>query len=336
MREVLLAKGVIPDSVEHVTQSLVRTSLRGTDSHGVNLFPHYCRAVDGGRVNKSPDISFEQTGPATGCLDADHAFGHHAGAVAMDHAVELAAATGMGAVATKNSTHFGAAAYFALRAAEKGFLGFAFTSADALVKAHGAKEAFFGTNPICFCAPMQDEDPLCLDMATSQVSWNRIKNARRTNESLAPGLAFDRDGDGVVDPHQARSLAPAGSYKGFGLGMMVDVLCALLADGPISKDIMAMYDTPIDARRLVPHLFMVIDIKRFVGVERFAERLQQMAARVRRMQPLEGSDGSVMVPGDPEKRCQRIRSRQGIPMDEEKFAEFLAVSPGFSEAVRAS
>jgi LDH2 family malate/lactate/ureidoglycolate dehydrogenase len=81
---------------------------------------------------------------------------------------------------------------------------------------------------------------------------------------------------------------------------------------------------------------MVVDVKRFVGVERFAARLQQMAARVRRMQPLEGGEGSVMVPGDPEKRCHRIRSRQGIPMDEDKFAEFLAVSPDFSEAVRAS
>ena len=66
MREVLLARRVAADSVEHLTRSLISTSLRGTDSHGINLFPHYCRAVDGGRINKSPEMVFERTAPAPG------------------------------------------------------------------------------------------------------------------------------------------------------------------------------------------------------------------------------------------------------------------------------
>ena len=80
---VLRDKGVNEDSTLHVVRSLVQTSLRGVDSHGINLFPHYCRAVDGGRISKDPQISIEQTASSTAIIDADHALGHHAGAVAM-------------------------------------------------------------------------------------------------------------------------------------------------------------------------------------------------------------------------------------------------------------
>ena len=230
---ILKDKGVNQDSIHHVVSSLIDTSLRGVDSHGINLFPHYCRELDAGRINKNPHFQINQTAVSTASMNADHGFGYHAGVVAMDKAIELAKNTGMGAVSVKDSSHFGAAAYFGLRAAEKDCLGFAFTNADDLVKAHGGKESFFGTNPICFTAPMNSEEPFCLDMSTSVVSWNKIQNYRQSNESIPLGWAFDENGCEVTDPHKAKTLNPIGGYKGFGLGAMVDILCALLADGPL-------------------------------------------------------------------------------------------------------
>src|ERR1700722_12780653 len=158
--------GVDRESLDHVVDSLMQTSLRGVDSHGIQLFPHYVRAARAGRINVAPRITIEDTGASTAILDADHAFGHRAGADAIDHAVDLATKTGVGAVSVRHSSHFGAAAYFALRAADRGFIGFAFTNADSLVKAFNAQKAVFGTNPICFTAPLEDEGPLCLDLAT--------------------------------------------------------------------------------------------------------------------------------------------------------------------------
>src|SRR5688572_2762233 len=124
MRRVLEQKGVNKDSVHHCVSSLIQTSLRGVDSHGINLFPHYCRAVDSGRINSSPDMKVDRTAPGTAILDADHAFGHHAGAFAIEQAMHMASEAGIAAICVKNSTHFGAAAYFALMAAEKNMLGF--------------------------------------------------------------------------------------------------------------------------------------------------------------------------------------------------------------------
>ena len=123
MEKALEGRSVHPDSVQHVVASLIQTSLRGVDSHGIHLFPHYCRAVEAQRVNGNPEIDVSRTADAVAVVDADHAFGHHAGAVAIDTSIECAKISGIGAASVRNSTHFGAAAYFGLRAAEKDFLG---------------------------------------------------------------------------------------------------------------------------------------------------------------------------------------------------------------------
>ena len=333
MKQVLGEKRVTEDSIHHVVTSLIQTSLRGVDSHGINLFPHYCRAVDAGRINKNPLIAIHQKTDAVAVVDADHAFGHHAGAVAMDEAIKMAGICGLGAVSVRNSTHFGAAAYFGLRAPEQGCLGFAFTNADALVKAFGAREAFFGTNPICFTAPLDREGPFCLDMATSLASWNKIQNYRRAEKEIPADWAFDASGKTVTDPHKAVTLNPAGRYKGFGLGMMVDVLCGILAESLVSKDIRPMYEPPIDdSKRRISHFFMAMDIRPFMDPNRFKQSLGTIVKRIRALTPMNAGD-EIMVPGDPEKKAHQKRSSIGIPVDKTKYEEFIEVSPLFSEAI---
>ena len=328
----LSAVGVDRKSSEHVIESLLQTSLRGVDSHGIQLFPHYVRAARAGRINTAPNITIEGTGVSTAILDADHAFGHRAGADAIDHAVDLAAETGVGVVSVRDSSHFGAAAYFALRAANRGFLGFAFTNADSLVKAFNARKAVFGTNPICFTAPLLKEDPLCLDMATSVVSWNKVRVRHASGLQLMPDWAFDGDGLPTTDPAAAKSLCPTGGYKGFGLGMMVEILCGLLAGGPIGTEILTMYGAPIEARRSISHFLMAIDIGRFVDRESFRNRIQALVDQIRSMP---GVEDSVMVPGDPEKKTFVHRSRVGIPVPAAVFDSLCGISQDFRLAVRA-
>lgn len=329
----LAARGVAEESARHVVSSVVETSLRGVDSHGIHLFPHYCRAAVAGRVNPRPAIEVARRSAATAVLDADHGFGHHAGSAAIALAAELADASGIGAVAVRDSTHFGAAAYFALQAARRGYLGCAFTNADALVRAFGGEAPFFGTNPICLTAPMAGEEPFCLDMATSTVSWNRVLDHRRTGRPLAPGWAADAAGSDTTDPAAAAMLQPLGGYKGFGLGMMVEILCSLLADGPAARELLAMYAAPLTARRQISHFFLVVKIDAFVAAGRFAERLAGLARQIRTAPAAVGNEAGVMVPGDPEKRSFAERSADGIPIDEAKLAELVELDPAFERAV---
>lgn len=331
MVEELTAIGLSEDSIFHVTESLIQTSLRGVDSHGINLFPHYHAAIIGGRITRAPKFSFEQRSSAAGVLDADGAIGHHSGAVAMQRAIELAGTHGMGAVAVKNSSHFGAAAYFGLMAPQHDCIGFAFTNADALVKATHAKERFFGTNPICFTAPLLNEEPLCLDMATSTISWNKRNNYLRNQQPLEAGWAFDRDGRVTTDPANTDSLAPTGGYKGYALGMMVEVLSSVLAGSLLGKDITPMFGTDMSKSRDVGHFVMALDIAAFSEPGQFKERLQNMVDRIRELEPADTDP--VMVAGDPQKLFYRERIVKGIPVDHDKYLEFLAASPRFSSCL---
>jgi LDH2 family malate/lactate/ureidoglycolate dehydrogenase len=247
-------------------------------------------------------------------------------------AVEMAGACGAAVVGVRHSTHFGAAAFFALQASRRGYAAFAFTNADALVKAHGAGQPFFGTNPICFSAPIEGEEPFCLDMATSRVSWNKIMNKRRRDEPMPAGWACDRDGEPTTDPARAAMLEPTGEYKGYGLGMMIDVLCAGFMDGPFGRDILPMYGSPLAETRNISHFFMAINIGEFVSLERFCGRMRALVQRIRSLPPRDAS--AVMVPGDPEKSAYAVRSLEGIPVDDDRYAELIGVSPEFAKAVR--
>jgi len=329
----LEARGVSEVAAAHMVASLIETSLRGIDSHGINLFSHYCAAAQSGRINLDPKLKITATSQSLAILDADWTYGHHAGAFAMDYAQKVAAETGIGLVNVVNSSHFGSAAYFALRAARSDFLAFAFTNADSLVKAHNAAESFFGTNPICFAAPMNNEDPLCLDMATSAVSWNKIKNYRRESRPLDPGWAFDKDGLPVTDPHAAVSLAPSGSYKGFGLGLMVEVLCSMLTGAPIGRDLAPMYEN-IAQRRNISHSFIALDISRIRGVGHFKSQLTEMAVRIRMMRKL-GVE-NVMVPGDPEKKAFYHRVSSGIPVSEAVHENLRVLHPTIDSVINLS
>jgi len=326
--QALTHHNVRPDVARHVAKGLVQASLRGVDSHGVRLLPHYLRAVTSGRLNPNPTYRFERTAAAAGRLDGDHTFGHAAGAEGMSHAIKLAREAGVGTVAVYNSSHFGAAAYFALMAAEQDMIGLSFSHADALMVSYGGKRPFFGPNPICFAAPCRDEEPFCLDMATSLVTWNKILQVRDSGGRIPAGWGVDDQGKDTVDVNKVAALHPIGGYKGYGLSMMIDVLCSLLTGMNFGPHILRMYADPIEQKRFLGHLFMVLRIDSFATKDEFKARMQQMMDEVR-AEPAADPGQPVMVAGDPEKQVAEQRTRTGIPVPDHLWSQFRALVSEF-------
>jgi ureidoglycolate dehydrogenase (NAD+) len=312
--EALARYDVRPDVANHVATGLVQASLRGVDSHGVRLLPHYLRAVRAGRLNPTPKYRFERTSGGVGLLDGDHTFGHAAGAEGMARAIELAKDNGVGAVAVRNSSHFGAAAYFALMAAEQDMIGFSFTHGDSLVLPTGGRRPFFGANTICLAAPCDHEEPFCADMATSLVTWNKVLQFRDQGGSVPLGWGVDEQGKDTQDVHQIAALHPIGGHKGFSLSMMIEVLCGLLTGMPFGRHIVRMYADPLDKKRRLGHFFMAIRIDSFISLREFKVRMRQMMEEVRH-EPSRDEQVPVQVPGDPEKRTKAERGKLGIPLD---------------------
>jgi len=322
---LLCAKaGISKADSASLVEGLLETSLRGVDSHGVRLMPHYVRAVESGRVDAAARPSFKRTGRSAGVIDARHGFGIPAGLLAMDKAMAMAKATGVGAVAVKNSSHFGAAAIYALHAARNNMIGFACTHSDALVFPHGGSKVFLGTNPVCFAAPCAGGDPFVLDMATSCISWNKLRQHRTANRKLETGLAGDKRGKTCRDPHEAVGLLPAAGYKGYGLALVVEILCSTLTGMPAGPKISRMF--PLDGRRRqLGHFFVAIDIARFTDLRGFRNRLALLLKSLRSVRPAPGG-GKVMVAGDPEWRAFAHRTRSGVPIPTDELQDFRNVA----------
>lgn len=297
-----------------IATSLVQTSLWGIDSHGIARLGHYLSRIEAGSIEARPKIRVKHTGPCSAQVDGGHGQGIVVCHRATEAAIALAKKNGIGVVGVANSSHCGATALYGRQIAAAGLVGIAFTHSDAFVAPHGGTKKFLGTNPICITVPTGDpERPLCLDMATSAVPYNRVVNYRRENRPLQPGWALDSHGRPTLDPHAVECLLPLAGHKGYALAFMIDLLCGPLNGMPFGPHIPEMY-RKLSRRRRLGSFFLAIDPARFGGGKKLPAVARRMAREARK-QPRAKSAESVLAPGDPELHCAERRVREGIPVE---------------------
>ncbi|MBN2308718.1 MAG: Ldh family oxidoreductase [Candidatus Hydrogenedentes bacterium] len=308
-----------------IADSLIHANLRGTDSHGVMRVPHYIQRVDAGSINPRPVTRTERTGPATAVADGDHGFGHVTNWDAMGLAIEIARESGVGFVGVNHSNHCGALSFFAYRAIEAGLIGIVFTQTDKGVVPFGGRLPFCGTNPLCVGVPASSGAPVVLDMATSTVAGGHIYKARMENKPIPSTWALDADGAPTTDPHKAAYWTPAAGAKGYGLGVIIDILTGILSGGTFGPHIPIMYGD-MDKHRNLCHLVGALDYRRFAGGDFFRDQVAAMVGELHAAPAAEGF-ASVQAPGEPEHLCHLQRSRNGIPIDDNTWNELTALLP---------
>ncbi len=314
MREALRRRGLPEEHAAYVVDGLLETSLRGVDTHGVRLFSTYLAELDGGRSRARPELRWSGERAARR-LDAGGALGLVAGRIAADEAVRLAREFGTGAVSVGGSNHFGAASVYTLAMARQGVLGLSFTNSDALVAPHGGTRPAFGTNPISMAVRGDGDDLFCADFATSQVSYSKVKHHRAHGLPLEPGWVVEGDAD---------VLKPLGGHKGQCLGMMVEILCALIAGMPLDSELSHLYAPPYDEPRRVAHLFLALDVAAFRPLAAFRADLSRFLGQVRAEPAAAGA--RVLAPGDLEGESAAERRELGIPLEDEEWRFFASLS----------
>ena len=327
--KILTKVGLDSHSVKSVSTGLYETSLRGVDSHGVRLLHHYVMSALKGRKNPRPKFKFYKSFPALGVLDANNAFGHAAGMKAIDICIKLANKYGVGVVAVKNSSHPGALASMALKAARKNYISFAFTHADSLMLSHNGKNAYFGTNPICFAAPRKEKEPFCVDMATSMISWNKLLKIKKENKILENNLAADSKGKITRFPNQARSLLAAGAYKGYAMASIVETLCGVYTGMNFGKHIPAMYKFSLNKPRKIGQFYIVLKANGVLNLNTFMKRMQHLTSEVRNQKP-KTNKKPVLMPNDPEILESKIRLKKGIPLENDTLKHLTELSKKFN------
>jgi LDH2 family malate/lactate/ureidoglycolate dehydrogenase len=320
-RAALAATGADAETVDAVTRALLHASVLGVDTHGFRLLPHYLACLEQGRINKTPRLRIVHEKGGACVLDADDAHGARASYAAVEKAAELATRHGLGAVAIRSSSHFGAAGAYSSALARRGMVGFAFCNSDALVRLHGGAMGFHGTNPISVAAPTGG-DPWLLDMATSSIPFNNVYLRRALGEPLPGGVASDAAGQPTTDAALAAMLVPLGGemfgYKGAGLAGISEILSSALGNSPLSIELPRMVGGDLSKPRKLGAFVMALDPDAFSGGDVFREVMTRYLAILRGSAMAPG--GRVMAPGDREWAEAARRRELGIVLDRTSFA----------------
>lgn len=317
---------------------LIQADLRGIDSHGVARLSGYVRLYEKNRINTRPNIRIIREKYGVFTLDADSGLGLVAAPRAMDMAIEKTAHFGCSYGAVCNSNHFGIAAYHALRAVQQGYIGMAMTNASPLVAPLNSKERMLGTNPICYGIPAGNELPFVLDMASSAAANGKLEIAERKGLSVPEGWLETKTGQSTSNPADLKAggyLLPLGSdkdhgsHKGYGLGALVDILSGVLSGanyGPWVPPFVAFLPVLPDLPgKGIGHFLGAMDTEGFMERDAFGKRMDHWIQRFRAAQAVH-PDQPVIIPGEPEFRTHRERSKNGIPLGDKVVQDLIALA----------
>ena len=319
----MLGLGASESAARLVAQSLLEADRRSVHTHGLVRLPSYCADARTGRVVADAEPTVERTHGPTAVVDGHSAFGAVTGAVSMDEAIARARAHGVGFVTARGCNHFGAAAFYSLRAVERALIGIVATSTPAVMAPWGGAEARLGNNPLSIAAPLSDgRPPFVLDMAQSAVSRGRIKLAELSGEPIPDTWALDAAGLPTTDPAAALAgaLLPAGGYKGYGLALAIEVLTGVLAGGGLGPELVNVSLTGSassgSATRTgtVGSLYIAVDPDRFAGREEFSAQIGRLVDLVKATPPAPGFS-EVLIPGELEQRSAAAAGAEGIELD---------------------
>lgn len=322
--DILAAAGLGRAAAREAAEVLVWADARGIRSHGVtNLAEIYVPKLRSGDIRASAEMEEVSRFGATALLSARGGLGLLAGRRAMSEAIALAATHGVGCVAVRESTHFGAAGFYAEMALASRQIGMAMTNLGGrAVAAPIGGSACLGTNPIAAAAGDPARPFFSFDASTTVVATGKIKEAARRGEAVPEGWLYRRSGEPTRDPRDyltGGALPPAlggavetGGHKGFGYNILVELLCGLLTGGPIALDADAPHRPENEG---IGHFFLALNVEGFRSHRPFCDAVEAAMTGYRDRGLREDWRG-LTYPGAPEAEKLGRARREGILLDE--------------------
>lgn len=329
MFEAFVKSGVPEKDAGITADVLIASDLRGIESHGVGRLKMYLDRLK--EKVQLPQTKFEivKEAPATALVDGNHGMGQVIAYRSMRLAIEKAKKYGVAAVAVKNGSHFGIAGYYPMMAIKEDMCGITVTNARPSVAPTFGKKPMFGTNPIAFGVPTDEECPFLLDMGTPIVQRGKIEVYNREGKEIPPGWAIDMQGNYVEDPeklldmmvNKTASLLPLGGagettsgYKGYGLAMMVEILCSAFSGGPNLLNLSGVVDGKNVPHRL-GYFMIAIDISKFIDVDEFKKITGDMMRDLRNCEKLPGQE-RIYTAGEKESDKESEIPKTGVPIND--------------------
>lgn len=330
----------LPEEDARITASvLVAADAKGIASHGVGRLGRYVEGLKCGLMlpNAAAEVLLETSSSIV--IDAHGGMGAPVSVKAMKAVIGKARTNGSAFACVRDSNHFGIAGYYARLALAEDMIGVAMTNTAALGVPTFGRLAAFGTNPLAFAAPADEEHSFVLDMSTTVVPRGKLELYDRLGKELPAGWAVDKTGHPAKHAHPlledmqnqlGGGILPLGGlgtahggHKGYGLAVMVDILCAVLCGAPFGT---AVYDTPSSYAR-VSHFFGAINIACFRDPREFRRDMDRMLHSLRTSPPAEGEE-RVYYAGLPERERESEILKRGVPLSKQTYSHLCSIAAG--------
>lgn len=327
--QVFVKMGVPAADAQVTSDVLVAANLRGIDSHGVARTSRYVQGLRDGVMVATPDIRVVHQAPVSALLDGGAGLGQVVGHRAMRLAMEKASQAGLGFVAVRNSNHYGIAGYYAMMALEEDMIGISMTNAATLVVPTFGRDAVLGTNPVSIAVPTGRERSFVLDMATSVVTRGKLEEFERKERPLLLGWATDAKGLPTQDaPDVLRNVRDRlgggilplggvgeehGGHKGYGLALLVDILCGVLPGAGYGTHVYPRDATGKPLPADIGHFFGALRVQAFRPLEDFKTSMDDIIHILRTSAKAEGHN-RIFIHGEKEFEMAEERMRKGIPL----------------------
>jgi LDH2 family malate/lactate/ureidoglycolate dehydrogenase len=308
-QKVLISLGVGYNDAQLVVDSIIDAEMRGVESHGLMRLKPYVERIKKELVNTNPSIEVVKDRESIIVVDGDHGLGQVIADKTLDLCIDRLQTRSTIIAAVRNSNHFGTCGYYSRKAALKGYLAIVASNAGPTMAPWGGTTPLLGTNPIAVSFPVHDFDDFTLDMATSATAKGKIRTYESKSENIPIGWAIDEDGHDTTDPSSALggTVLPLGAHKGYGLSMVVDVLCAGLSSASLSYEAESM--TKSNRIANVGHFFMFVKISDLLSLDSFGKRMRDWFDGLKKSELRPGFK-EILVPGEIENKKAKLNQEK--------------------------
>jgi len=321
--------GVSEKDADVCANILITSDQRGIQSHGIGRLRMYLDRIERGLIEVNNTSEIIKESHTTAVIDGNHGIGMVIGFHAMNLAIKKAKVYGLGAVAVRNSSHFGIDGYYPLMAVKNNMIGMSFTNARPAVAPTFSIQPTLGTNPIAFGAPTDEKFPFLFDAATSITQRGKIEVLNRQEKDAYEGWTIGNNGKPLTDPQtildmlmtKKAALLPlggvsedSGSHKGYGLSTIVEILSSSLQSGAFLFALSGFDPQGEETRFKVGHFFLALNIENFLPIEQFKKNIGDLLRELRSVNKYPGKD-RVYTAGEKEYEIEKTIMEKGIPIN---------------------
>ena len=330
---ILEKAGYSGEDAAYFADSLLFANERGVDSHGVTRLRTYAKRIASGVVDSHAHVKVTNDSDTFLAVDGANAMGVIICRETLDLCIERARRFGSCFAAVSHGNHFGTGAFHALYGAERSMITVALSNTSPCVAPTGARTAFLGTNPLAIAFPSRKYGALVLDMATCPVAKGKVILAEKEGKKIPLGWAVGPDGSPTDDPKAALqgAMLPFGGAKGYGISLVIEVLCSVLSGAPISKDTRSFWND-FERPQDLGFFLGVMDIAALLPLELFLDRVDEVFDRIKALPKAPGVE-EIYLPGEIEAlhtwqtQTAGVELGEGVYQDLLKLAEEYGVSP---------